>query len=266
VSTASAPARVLFLGTGTSHGVPLIGCDCAVCRSTDPRDTRLRPSIYVDVPGYAKILVDTTPDLRQQALTHRLSRVDAIVFTHSHADHVLGLDEVRRFNAIQGGPIACYGTRETWETLHRTFYYIFDGLPRKGGGIPQLVQHEITGPFAVGGVHILPVPLWHGDMPVLGFRFGAFAYLTDCNRIPDESWALIDGVDTLVIDALRDRPHSTHFSVQEAIDVVRRVAPRRAFTTHMTHDLGHEETAARLPAGVELAYDGLVLDVRVDVG
>ena len=259
------PARVLFLGTGTSHGVPMIGCECAVCRSTDPRDTRLRPSIYIDVPDHAKILIDTGPDLRQQALTHRLTRVDAVLYTHGHADHIMGLDEVRRFNAIQGGPIPCYASAETWATLRQAFSYIFDGLPRKGGGIPQLVPHEISGPFDVGGVAIVPVPLWHGDLPVLGFRLGTFAYLTDCNRIPDASWRLIDGVETLVIDALRDRRHSTHFNVQEAIDVVARVSPRRALTTHMTHDLGHAATSARLPAGVELAYDGLVLDVRVDV-
>ena len=259
------PGRVLFLGTGTSHGVPMIGCECAVCRSTDPRDTRLRPSIYIDVPDHAKILIDTGPDLRQQALTHRLTRVDAVLYTHGHADHIMGLDEVRRFNAIQGGAIPCYASAETWGTLRQAFSYIFDGLPRKGGGVPQLVPHEISGPFDVGGVAIVPVPLWHGDLPVLGFRFGTFAYLTDCNRIPDESWPLIEGVETLVIDALRDRRHSTHFNVQEAIDVVARVSPRRALTTHMTHDLGHAATSARLPAGVELAYDGLVLDVRVDV-
>jgi len=257
--------RVLFLGTGTSHGVPMIGCECAVCRSTDPRDKRLRPSIYIDVPGHAKILVDTGPDLREQALTHGLTRVDAVLYTHAHADHIMGLDEVRRFNAIQGGPIPCYASAETWTTLRQAFSYIFDGKPRKGGGIPELVPHEIAGPFEVAGVAVVPVPVWHGDLPVLGFRFGTFAYLTDCNRIPDDSWPLIEGVETLVIDALRDRRHSTHFNVQEAIDVVARVSPRRALTTHMTHDLGHAATSARLPPGVELAYDGLVLDVRVDV-
>jgi phosphoribosyl 1,2-cyclic phosphate phosphodiesterase len=257
--------RVLFLGTGTSHGVPMIGCECAVCRSTDPRDKRLRPSIYIDVPGHAKILVDTGPDLREQALTHRLTRVDAVLYTHAHADHIMGLDEVRRFNAIQGGPIPCYASAETWATLRQAFSYIFDGKPRKGGGIPELVPHEISGPFEVAGVAVVPVPVWHGDLPVLGFRLGTFAYLTDCNRIPDESWPLIEGVETLVIDALRDRRHSTHFNVQEAIDVVARVSPRRALTTHMTHDLGHAATSARLPPGVELAYDGLVLDVRVAV-
>ena len=259
-------ARVLFLGTGTSHGVPMIGCDCAVCRSTDPRDVRLRPSIYIDVPGHAAILVDTSPDLRQQALAHRLSRLDAIVFTHSHADHVLGLDEVRRFNAVMGRPIPCYATRETWNVLRRTFYYVFDGAVQKGGGVAELDPREITGPFSIGGVQIVPVLLWHGDMPVLGFRLGSFAYLTDCNRIDDASWPLLEGLDTLVIDALRNRPHGTHFSVNEALDVVARLKPRRALTTHMTHDLGHAATSSRLPPGVELAYDGLVLDVRVDVG
>jgi phosphoribosyl 1,2-cyclic phosphate phosphodiesterase len=264
-ASSQVPARVLFLGSGTSHGVPMIGCTCSVCRSTDPRDKRLRPSIYLDIPTHAKLLVDTGPDLRQQALAHELTRVDAVLFTHGHADHILGLDEIRRFNAIQGGAIPCYANAETWETLRRTFSYIFDGMPRLGGGIPQLEVHEIGGPFTVHGIRVVPVPLWHGRMPVLGFRLGNFAYLTDCNRLDDEAWELVRGIDTLVIDALRDRPHSTHFSVQEALDVIARIVPRRAFTTHMTHDLGHAVTSARLPAGVELAYDGLVLDVSVDV-
>jgi len=147
----------------------------------------------------------------------------------------------------------------------KTFHYIFDGVPRMGGGIPKLDAHEIRGPLLVSGVRVVPVPVWHGQMPVLGFRFGDFAYLTDCNKIDDSSMALVAGVDTLVIDALRDRPHVTHFSVSEALDVIARLRPRRAYMTHMTHDLGHAATSARLPAGVELAYDGLVLDVRVDV-
>jgi phosphoribosyl 1,2-cyclic phosphate phosphodiesterase len=261
----SVPARVVFLGTGTSHGVPMIGCTCAVCRSTDPRDKRLRPSIYLDVPTHAQLLVDTGPDLRQQALVHEVTRIDAVLFTHGHADHILGLDELRRFNAIQRGKIPCYANALTWATIRQAFSYIFDGAVRLGGGIPELDTHEISGPFTVGGVQIVPVPVWHGVMPVLGFRFGSFAYLTDCNRLDDSAWALVEGVETLVIDALRDRPHSTHFSLSEALDVIARIKPRRAFTTHMTHDLGHAATSARLPAGVELAYDGLVLDVSVAV-
>jgi phosphoribosyl 1,2-cyclic phosphate phosphodiesterase len=259
------PARLVFLGTGTSHGVPMIGCSCSVCRSTDPRDTRLRPSIYVDIPTHARLLVDTSPDLRQQALAHQLTRVDAVLFTHSHADHIFGLDEIRRFNAMQGGPIPCYANAPTWDTLRRTFSYIFDSATRLGGGVPQIDPHEIAGPFTVRGVRVVPVPVWHGLMPVLGFRFGSLAYLTDCNRLDDSAWEMVEGVDTLVIDALRDRPHSTHFNLQEALDVIARIKPRRAYTTHMTHDLGHAATCARLPTGVELAYDGLVLDVSVDV-
>ena len=258
-------ARVTFLGTGTSSGVPMIGCACEVCTSPDPRDTRLRPSIHVDVPGHASIVIDTTPDFRQQMLTAGVTRVDAVLFTHSHADHILGLDDIRRFNWIQGGPVPCYTTAGIWEDISRTFYYAFDGVQRKGGGIPRIDRRHVDGPFGVGGVRVVPVPLWHGDAPILGFRFGTFAYLTDCNRLDDAAWPLVEGVETLVIDALRDKPHSTHFTVAEALEVISRLAPRRAFMTHMSHDLGHAATSARLPAGVELAYDGLVLDVRVDV-
>jgi len=242
----------------------MIGCTCAVCRSADPRDRRLRPSIFLDVPGRAGILVDTTPDLRQQALAHGLSRLDAVLFTHSHADHILGLDEIRRFNFMQGGAIPCYATADAWESIRRTFYYVFDGIPRQGGGIPKIDAHEITGPLDVAGVHVVPVPLRHGRLPILGFRFGDLAYLTDCSAIPDESWPLVAGVETLIIDALRDRKHATHFTVEEALEAIARIAPTRAYLTHMSHDLGHAETNARLPRGVELAYDGLVLDAQID--
>jgi phosphoribosyl 1,2-cyclic phosphate phosphodiesterase len=257
-------ARVTFLGTGTSHGVPMIGCDCATCHSTDPRDSRLRPSIYVEVPDRGRILVDSSTDLRQQALRFKVTRVDAVVYTHGHADHILGLDELRRFNVLQGGSIPCYADRRTWQVLKTTFFYVFDGVSRHGGGVPQLEPREIEGPFDVLGVHVVPIPIIHGRTPILGLRFGAFAYLTDCSAIPDASWPLLAGVETLVIDALRHKPHPTHFTVAEAIAAVERIGPRRALLTHMAHDLPHADTSARLPQGVELAYDGLVLDVDVD--
>jgi phosphoribosyl 1,2-cyclic phosphate phosphodiesterase len=256
-------ARVTFLGTGTSHGVPMIACDCAVCHSSDPRDRRLRPSIYLAVQNGPRVLVDAGTDLRQQALTHRITRVDAILFTHSHADHVMGLDEVRRFNAVQGGSIPAFADARTAADLRQMFGYIFDAPDQKGGGVAQIDLTTIDGPFSIGPLRVTPVPIFHGKRPILGFRFGSFAYLTDCNRIPDESWPLVENLDVLVLDALRQRPHPTHYSVAQAIEVVERLQPRRTFFTHICHDLAHEATNATLPAGVELAYDGLVLDISV---
>jgi phosphoribosyl 1,2-cyclic phosphate phosphodiesterase len=262
--------RITVLGSGTSHGVPSIGCDCAVCRSTDPRDRRTRPSILIEPeaasgPAAAQlvrsILVDTSTDLRAQALTHDIRRVDAILFTHTHADHVFGLDDVRRFNQMQRGAIPCYADARAVVELRRTFSYIFGPPQQQGGGIPQLSLFQIGGTFTLGGVDIVPVPLMHGALPILGFRLGAFAYLTDCNHIPDASWPLLDGVRTVIVDALRHRRHSTHFSVAEALEVVARLGAERAYFTHICHDLPHAETCAQLPAGVELAYDGLVLTV-----
>jgi phosphoribosyl 1,2-cyclic phosphate phosphodiesterase len=260
--------KITLLGTGTSHGVPAIGCDCDVCRSTDPHDRRLRPSILIETgrrddgtPGSTNILVDTSTDLRAQALAYGVRRVDAILFTHSHADHVLGLDEVRRYNAMQRAAIPCYADAETLADLRRMFGYVFAPSAALAGGIPQLVPSRIAGPFVIGGVEIVPVPIYHGQRPILGFRAGGFAYLTDCSRIPDASWPLLTGVRVLVIDALRERPHPTHFTVAQALEAVARVAPERAYFTHICHDLPHAATCARLPPGVQLAYDGLVLEV-----
>lgn len=261
-----------MLGSGTSHGVPMIGCDCAVCRSDDPRDKRSRPSILVEIgappeaargsacaTGVRAILVDTSTDLRAQALTHGVRRVDAILFTHSHADHVFGLDETRRFNVVQQSPIPLLADARTLDDLRRMFAYVFTPPAAVGGGIPQLVPFLIGGPFCLGGVEVVPVPVWHGRRPILGFRIGTFAYLTDCSGIPESSWPLLDGVETLVLDALRHRPHPTHFTVEEALAVIGRLGPRRAYLTHICHDLPHAATCAALPDGVELAYDGLVL-------
>jgi phosphoribosyl 1,2-cyclic phosphate phosphodiesterase len=263
--------KITLLGTGTSHGVPMIGCTCEVCRSSDPRDRRTRPSLLVDLgereaaSAFAEavrfVLVDTSTDLRAQALTRDVRRVDAILFTHSHADHVFGLDEMRRFNAMQRTAIPCFADAATAGDLRRMFAYVFSPKSEAGGGIPQLSLFTIGGPFDLGGVEVVPVPIWHGRRLINGFRIGSFAYLTDCSGIPEDSWPLLDGVQTLVLDALRERPHPTHFSVNQALEVVARLAPSRAYFTHICHDLGHAATSARLPPGVELAYDGLVLHV-----
>jgi phosphoribosyl 1,2-cyclic phosphate phosphodiesterase len=256
-------ARVTFLGSGTSHGVPMIGCSCETCRSTDPRDRRLRPSIHLALTTGASILVDTSTDLRQQALSNGLTRVDAILFTHSHADHILGLDEVRRFNMLQRAAIPAYADARTTADLRRSFHYIFDPPDERGGGVPQIELRPIEGPFQLLGLDVQPVPVMHGARPILGFRFGSFAYLTDCNAIPAASWQLLGDLDVLVLDALRHRTHPTHFTVAEALSVVERLQPRQTYFTHMCHDLPHEATNRALPAGVELAYDGLAFDVEI---
>ena len=252
--------RVTFLGTGTSTGVPVIGCDCDTCRSGDARDRRWRPSVYLQLDGGLSVLVDASPDLRAQALRFGIGRVDMILLTHGHADHVLGLDDVRIYNFRQGGAIPCYGNARTLAGVRRMFAYVFDAATPRGGGLPQLALWPVCGPFSVAGRTVVPVPLWHGSLPVFGYRLGALAYLTDCNAIPDESWPLLEGLDVLVLDALRHRPHSTHFNVDNAVDAARRIGARQTYFTHMTHDLPHAETCARLPAGMTLAHDGLVLD------
>jgi phosphoribosyl 1,2-cyclic phosphate phosphodiesterase len=252
---------VLVLGSGTSHGVPMIGCECATCRSTDPRDRRFRASVLIQVANGPSVLIDTTTDLRSQALAHGVKRVDAIVYTHSHADHVMGLDEVRRFNVMQKSAIPCYGDQRTIRDLRRIYAYMFDPNAPKGGGIPQVVLSEIAGEFSIGDATFVPVPLMHGSRRIFGYRIGSFAYLTDCSAIPDESWPLLTGVRTLILDALRERPHPTHLSLAEALAIADRVGPSHAYFTHMCHDLAHAATCARLPRGRELAYDGLAFDI-----
>jgi phosphoribosyl 1,2-cyclic phosphate phosphodiesterase len=206
--------------------------------------------------------VDTSTDLRQQCLANAVTRVDAILFTHAHADHICGFDDIRRFNTMQQVPMTCFGSTDTLDDLQRMFSYVFNPPKQRGGGLPQVRLFALGGgAFTLGGVEVVPVPVMHGVLPVLGFRIGSFAYLTDCSRIPDASWPLLDGVTTVIVDALRHRPHSTHFSLDEAIAVAARLGATRAYFTHISHELGHAETCARLPRGVELAYDGQVIEI-----
>ncbi len=259
--------RVTFLGTGTSHGVPMIGCACPVCRSTDPRDTRTRPSILIDLesalpasPAF-RLLVDTSPDLRTQALRHGLDRIDAIFYTHAHADHIFGFDELRRFNHLTRRPLAAYGDARTMAAIRQTFNYAYDEHAPKGGGVPDVRLWHVAGPFSMAGQELDPVPVMHGTTPVLGLRVGRFAYLTDCNAIPAASMARLGGLEVLVLDALRRKPHPTHFNVDQAVSIVAALKPKQTYFTHMAHDLPHAETCAALPAGITLAYDGLVIDL-----
>jgi phosphoribosyl 1,2-cyclic phosphate phosphodiesterase len=250
--------RLTFLGTGTSTGVPTLTCHCRVCTSADPRDKRTRPSVLVEFGGRT-LVVDTTPDFRAQALREGMERLDAVLFTHSHADHILGLDDVRVFNFRQRQRIPIYAEAHCMENIRRTFQYIFDESYAYGG-VAKLDPRVIEGPFDLADLRIVPVPVLHGDMPILGFRFGAAAYLTDVSAIPETSLPLLDGLEVLVLDALRRKPHPTHLSIEQALSVVDRLKPRRTYFTHIAHDLGHEETNARLPPDVSLAYDGLKLD------
>ena len=251
--------NVLFLGTGTSTGVPQIGCSCQVCMSDDPRNKRLRVSVFVQLDSGFHILVDTTPDLRQQALRHGITRIDAVLFTHAHADHIFGIDDLRRFNRSRDHELPCYGDRDTIESIEKMFGYSMNH--QWGGAKPLIGTHTVADAFELGGVEGVPVPLRHGPSGATGYRVGTFAYLTDCNDVPEESYELLTDLDVLVLDALRRKPHPTHFSISEALEVIERIDPRRALLTHLTHDIDHETVSRSLPPTVELAYDGLRLEV-----
>lgn len=252
------PLRVTMLGSGTSSGVPVIGCDCPVCTSTDARDRRLRPGLKIELDG-SVVLIDTPVDLRQQALRFGLERVDAVLFTHAHADHIFGLDELRIFNFRQRAAIPCHGSAETLAALRRVFAYAFEE-GQEGGGKPKIELIEVAGPLDLAGRRFVPVPVWHGSMPVLGWRVGDFAYVTDVSRIPDESLGQLAGLEALVLGALRYRPHPTHFSIEQALAVIERLRPRRSVLTHLGHEVRHAAPRFPLPAGVEFGFDGLVLE------
>lgn len=252
--------RITVLGSGTSHGIPSVGCDCRVCASPDPRDTRTRCAIAVHWRGKT-LVVDTPPEFRQQVIRSRIRRVDALLFTHSHADHIFGLDDVRRFNEMQGGELPVFARPHTLEDLRRAFHYAFvPGQP--GGGKPKLALTPLEGDrLEWEGLEVEVIPVLHGRLEVSAFRFGDFAYVTDTSRIPPESLERLRGLDTLILDALRWEAHTTHFTIEEALAAVADLQPRRTFFTHMAHTVPHAETERRLPAGVRLAYDGMILTV-----
>jgi phosphoribosyl 1,2-cyclic phosphate phosphodiesterase len=252
--------RVTFLGTGTSHGIPVIGCTCAVCRSRDPRDRRSRASVLIEVKG-STLLVDAAPELRLQALAAGIAHVDAMLLTHAHADHISGLDDVRIFSEHTRREFPVFGPAPALTQLRKRFEYVFRPT-QTGGGKPRLRLHAVSGPFTAAGVRVRPVPLWHGRLRVFGYRINGFAYLTDVSAIPESAYRRLRGLEVLVLDALRPAPHQTHFHLERAVAEARRIGARRTYFTHMCHLLGHGTTERSLPPGMRLAYDGLALRLR----
>jgi len=254
-------AILTVLGSGTSMGVPTIGCDCAVCHSPDPHDRRTRPSILIDYDGKT-VLIDTTPDFREQAIRENIRKLDAVLYTHAHADHILGIDDLRPLSFHRAGKIPLYARPEAAEFLRSMFRYIFEA-DYKFGGLAQVELKTINGPLELFGARFDPVNVIHGDAEIAGFRFGSAAYLTDFSDIPEASFAQLKDLDILFLDALRHKPHPTHSTVDNSLRIVERVQPRRAFFTHICHDLPHQATNATLPPHVRLSYDGMKLEFEI---
>jgi phosphoribosyl 1,2-cyclic phosphate phosphodiesterase len=254
------------LGSGTSMGVPPIGCDEAACLSDDPKNKRLRAGLWlreaVPEPARARgLIVDCGPDYRQQALTHRIHRLNGLLITHAHFDHVSGLDDLRIYNFRQGQPLPMRARPDVLTDIRKRMDYIFDP-PQLGGGVASFDMQPLEGPFEFLGMRILPIPVKHGILDILGFRFGDFGFVTDASAIPPESMAMLKGVRVLILNALRHKPHSTHFSLDEAVAAARKIGAERTWFVHMTHHLEHHATNALLPKGIELAFDGLQFEFQ----
>jgi phosphoribosyl 1,2-cyclic phosphate phosphodiesterase len=254
-------ATLTVLGSGTSMGVPTIGCNCAICHSSDPHDKRTRPSIMVEYGGKL-VLIDTTPDFREQAIRENISHVDAVIYTHTHADHILGIDDLRPLSFRRPARIPLYAKPEAADFLRNMFRYIFDD-DYKFGGIAKVELKDIDGPIELFGSRFEPVTIIHGESEIYGYRFGDAAYLTDFSEIPEASFQQLKDLDILFLDALRHKPHPTHSTVENSLRIVERLKPKRAFFTHICHDLPHEATNATLPSNVRLSYDGMKLDFEI---
>jgi phosphoribosyl 1,2-cyclic phosphate phosphodiesterase len=253
--------QLTVLGSGTSMGVPTLACHCAVCESADPMDKRMRPSVLLQYTERS-VVIDTTPDFRSQAMRAKLERLDAVLYTHGHADHILGLDDVRPYNAKQRTSVPIYASPDTLATVRRQFAYIFDAAPTVSS-LPQIELREVDGPFDLFGARVIPIPAFHGPSPVLGYRLGNLAYLTDFSLVPESSKTLLRGLDHFILDALRYEPHPMHSNVQQSLALVEELKPKHAWFTHICHDLGHARTNAKLPPHVRLSYDGLKLEVAI---
>ncbi len=259
--------KITVLGSGTSQGIPIVGCRCPACTSLNPKDKRLRVSVFIETDSIInnkplRILIDTSPDFRQQMLVNNITDIDAVLYTHYHIDHIMGLDDIRQINQLHRKKVELFANKETAYRIKQTFSYIFDENTYKGGGIPHVNLNEIDlSPFDVFGQKVIPIEYKHGPTNVYGYRIGDFAYLTDCNFIPDTEFAKLKGLKVLIIDALRYRRHETHFSVDEAVEVSLRIGAEKTYFTHMTHDIVHDEASGKLPAGIEFAYDGLIFEV-----
>jgi phosphoribosyl 1,2-cyclic phosphate phosphodiesterase len=254
-------ATLTVLGSGTSMGVPTIGCTCAVCHSPDPHDRRTRPSVLLEYAGKV-VLIDTTPDFREQAIREQVSRIDAVLYTHSHADHILGIDDLRPLSYHREGKIPLYARAEAAEYIRNMFRYIFDA-DYKFGGLARLELKSIEGVFDLFGVRFDPIPIIHGDTEIYGFRFGSAAYLTDFSEIPESSLPRLQGLDVLFLDGLRHKPHPTHSTVENSIRIADTLQAKRVFFTHICHDLPHAATNASLPSHVRLSYDGMKLEFEI---
>ena len=253
--------KITFLGTGTSTGVPAIGCDCPTCKSSDPRDKRLRSSTLLSYAG-RNVLIDTTPDLRQQMLNNDIRKLDAILFTHSHADHLFGMDDIRRFCLLQKGAIACYASRQCAADIRRVFdYALVENAHRQSSFCPLIELREVSEAFELFGRTVEPIDLIHAGEPILGFRLGNFAYCTDCSEIQADSIAKLAGLEVLVLGALRSKPHRAHLSISQAVAVAQNVGAKRTFFVHMGHSVRHETLSGELPEGIFLSYDGLQIEV-----